>query len=140
MISAAKVFVDTSFFIALLNSKDEDHVAAIALQTELSEKSIQKITSEYILLELSDGLAKLRYRKLAVQTIELLQQDSSFEIISASGTIWSNAWSLFKSRPDKEWGLTDCTSFVLMDQFELNCALTADKHFQQAGFQALLLD
>ena len=47
-----EIFVDTSFFIALLNSKDENHQKALALQKQLSANNIRKVTSEYILLEL----------------------------------------------------------------------------------------
>jgi predicted nucleic acid-binding protein len=47
---------------------------------------------------------------------------------------------LFESRSDKEWGLTDYTSFVIMRQLGLSGALTADRHFPQAGFRALLLE
>lgn len=135
-----KVFVDTSFFVALLNSQDADHTTALVLQAELASKQISKLTSAYILLELCDGLSKLWYRSLAIQTVELLKRDPTFHIIPASNEIWENAWHLFTAYQDKEWSLTDCTSFVLMRQFNLNHALTADKHFQQAGFRALLLE
>jgi predicted nucleic acid-binding protein len=34
---------------------------------------------------------------------------------------------------------TDCISFVVMADEELERALTGDRHFEQAGFKALLL-
>jgi len=40
--------------------------------------------------------------------------------------------------PDKGWSLTDCASFVIMEDEGLPAALTHDHHFEQAGFQALL--
>lgn len=133
------VFVDTSFFIALLNSDDADHEGAVLLQAALAAKRVYKITSEYILLELCDGLAKLRHRELVIRVVKLLQKDPAFDIIPTSRQLWDDAWMLFSTRPDKEWGLTDCTSFVLMRQLGLNSALTTDRHFQQAGFRALLI-
>lgn len=45
---------------------------------------------------------------------------------------------MYRDRVDKEWGLIDCMSFVVMNDNDLTEALTADKHFQQAGFNALL--
>ena len=45
----------------------------------------------------------------------------------------------YQDRPDKEWGLTDCVSFVLMEREAITEALTADEHFRQAGFEALPL-
>jgi uncharacterized protein len=109
-----KVFVDTSFFIALMNSRDADHAMAVKFQQRLSLQATKKITSDYILLELCDGLAKLHYREFALQLIGLLQQDQSFEIVPASSEITQTAWELFTARSDKEWGLTDCISFVIM--------------------------
>ncbi len=45
---------------------------------------------------------------------------------------------LYRGRPDKEWSLTDCISFVVMRDEHLTEALTADRHFEQAGFKPLL--
>jgi predicted nucleic acid-binding protein len=105
----------------------------------LSGREIRKVTSEFILLELCDGLAKLRYRELAVQVVELLRRDKLFQIVPATGELLQTAWDLYRSRTDKEWGLTDCTSFVIMQRFDLDTALSADRHFEQAGYKALLL-
>ena len=45
---------------------------------------------------------------------------------------------LYVRRPDKAWSLTDCISFVVMREHGMNEALTGDRHFEQAGFIALL--
>jgi predicted nucleic acid-binding protein len=140
MILPGRIFVDTSFFIALLNSRDADHAVAILLQEHTVKQQTHKITSEYVLLELCDGLAKLRHRNLAVQIIHLLNGDNLFEIVRTSHEIWRKAWNLYMARADKEWGLTDCTSFVIMERMGLDSAFTADHHFRQAGFQAMLLN
>lgn len=50
------------------------------------------------------------------------------------------ALSLYETRGDKNWSLTDCSSFVIMTERRLTDALTADRHFRQAGFRAVLLD
>jgi predicted nucleic acid-binding protein len=109
-----EVFVDTSFFIALLNNKDKFHHKAITLQKQLSANKAKKFTSEYVLLELGDGLSSLRFRHLAVQILERIYQDDSFEIIATSSEIFTKTLKLFKTRPDKEWGMTDCSSFIIM--------------------------
>ena len=135
-----EIFIDTSFFIALLNSSDADHKQAIALQKWLSKNNVRKISSEYVLLELGDGLSRLRFRHLAGQLFKLVYSDQSFEIVPSSSRLFSKALTLFNQRSDKEWGLTDCSSFVIMQEMNLAHALTADRHFQQAGFRALLLE
>ncbi len=48
--------------------------------------------------------------------------------------------TLFRDRTDKEWGLIDCVSFVVMSERGVTKALTVDEHFQQNGFHALLRD
>ncbi|MCU0535569.1 MAG: hypothetical protein MUD14_16890 [Hydrococcus sp. Prado102] len=47
-------------------------------------------------------------------------------------------WLLYKQRPDKGWSLTDCISFVVMEQLKIKQAFTCDRHFEQAGFINLL--
>jgi len=134
-----KVFVDTSFLIALVNADDGDHGTAVTLQVALAARTTVKVTSEFVLTELCDGLAKLRHRGLAIRMVELLRRDPSFNIAPASSSLLMAGWELFKGRSDKEGGLTDCTSFVVMRQQEISAALTADRHFRQAGFRACML-
>ena len=135
-----RVFVDTSFFVALLNSSDADHALALSLQNEARVQRIRKVTSEYVLMELGDGLARLKFHQLASRLISLLRQDPSFEIVPSSTDLFARAVRLYDQRPDKEWGLTDCSSFVVMQELNLKAVLSADHHFRQAGYQALLLD
>ncbi|MFO0968025.1 MAG: hypothetical protein U0793_20915 [Gemmataceae bacterium] len=60
------------------------------------------------------------------------------EIVPLSEDLYAEAVTLYRARPDKEWGLTDCVSFVVMTQRRITEALTADEHFEQAGFKAIL--
>jgi heptaprenylglyceryl phosphate synthase len=73
-----KVFVDTSFFIALMNSRDTYHSQAVKLQEQLSKQPVQKITSDYILLELCDGLAKLNWRHFVFSFCGYFKSSSNF--------------------------------------------------------------
>jgi len=67
-----------------------------------------------------------------------LQGDANVEIVPLARPLIERAMKLYSERPDKEWGLTDCASFVVMEDRGIREALTADEHFQQAGFRALL--
>lgn len=60
------------------------------------------------------------------------------EIVHVTADDEARAWNLFEQRPDKEWGVTDCMSFVVMNDHGITDAFTADRHFEQAGFRALL--
>jgi predicted nucleic acid-binding protein len=65
--------------------------------------------------------------------------DSRCRVREVSGSRLARAVELFRERPDKSWSLTDCLSFVVMDEEHLLYALTADSHFNQAGYDALLI-
>ena len=58
--------------------------------------------------------------------------------IAESSDLWRRGLELFAGRLDKEWSLTDCVSFVVMTDGGIRDALTGDRHFDQAGFNALL--
>ncbi len=83
---------------------------------------------------------KLCYRTASVQLLTALETDPNVEIVSLTDDLYIKAFQRYQSRLDKEWGLTDCISFVVMQERGLTAALTPDKHFQQAGYQALLRD
>ena len=67
-----------------------------------------------------------------------LVEMGTHEIVFITEDLYQQALALFCSRLDKEWGLIDCVSFIVMQERGLTNALTADEHFEQAGFRALL--
>ncbi len=133
-----KVFLDTSFSIAISVKKDEFHERALELSDEIEAKNTEIITTQGIILEIGNALSKLKYRASAVGIIRRLESDSNTSIISLTDELYDAGFELFRNRLDKEWGLIDCISFVVMREQNITRALTADEHFIQAGFQALL--
>ncbi|VEN74850.1 conserved hypothetical protein [Candidatus Desulfarcum epimagneticum] len=131
------VFLDTSYLLALLNSHDEFHQQALTLADEIHGKLI---TTEAVLTEIGNALAKIQWRELAVDTLNDLQNDEDVEVLSVSPELFSTALNLYSLRMDKEWGLTDCISIAVMKERKMTDVLTTDHHFEQAGFKALLRD
>ena len=83
-------------------------------------------------------MARPPLRNLFVDLANTLESDPCTEILSASPEIFKEGVELFGARPDKEWSLTDCVSFVVMKRYNIVGALTTDHHFEQAGFERLL--
>lgn len=135
-----ELFLDTSYAIALSSHKDRHHARAVALADELERRQARLVTTRPVLLEIGSTLARQRFRHAAIALLEALEHDPAVEILPLSESLFAKAFQLYRARPDKEWGLTDCVSFVSMMDRELTQALTADEHFRQAGFRALLLD
>lgn len=135
-----EVFLDTSFAIALSSVTDQNHVRAAQLANQIESNSTRLVTTQAILIEIGNSLSKQRYRAAAIQLLESLETDPSVEIILLTNGLHKLAFNLYKQRKDKEWGLVDCISFIVMQDRGIIDALTADTHFQQAGFRALLKD
>ncbi len=135
----SRVFLDTGFTIALLSPRDHYHATALRLAAEIRRQRTRIITSDAVLLEIGAALAKSAYRPAAIKFIDGLRADPNVEIVSLDSRLLDVAYQLFRERPDKEWSLTDCVSFIVMREQRISQALAADDHFAQAGFIPLLL-
>ena len=136
-----KVFVDTAAWIALINRRDTYHLPARQVMDQLRQQRAALITTEFVLLEVADALSDPSIRAKTINFVDsLLQlpQVPALQIVAIDRTLWLEGRALYKQRADKDWGLTDCTSFVVMMQQQMNQAFTTDRHFEQAGFINLL--
>lgn len=131
-------FLDTAFAIALISPNDTFHEKAMELANLVEKTGSHLVTTRAIVIEIGNALAKQSLRKSAVALIDSMARDETVTIVSVSDEIYNEAFKLFRARLDKEWGLTDCISFVVMKQRKITKALTTDQHFQQAGFVALM--
>jgi predicted nucleic acid-binding protein len=96
------------------------------------------VVTQFVLLELANALSRANTRRLFTDLLRQLRSDPNAVIGPASGELFDRGCAAFTERPDKTWSLTDCISFVVMQEHGLTEALTADHHFEQAGFAALL--
>lgn len=131
------VFADANYWIGLFNPKDQLHDAAMAASRTLTRTRL--VTSEMVLVEVLNGLAEYpALRGQVVVAVDAIMADPNTEVVPQSALLFRDALAHFRQHQDKEWGLTDCSSFVIMRQRGLHEALTHDHHFEQAGYTALL--
>ena len=128
-------FADSFFFIAFLDKTDEAHSRAVAVFDDLDSTIL---TTSWVLLEVANGYAGLKNRARFVDFVQFLRSSPFVVILPADQTDFDEGMRLYGDRLDKEWSLTDCTSFVVMKQRGITEALTGDRHFEQAGLIALL--
>ncbi|MDK2931808.1 MAG: uncharacterized protein PWR07_1939 [Bacillota bacterium] len=136
----SRYFLDTSYVIALSVPKDRHHRRALELASQIEASKNRLITTRAVVLEIGNALAKRSHREAAVALLESLANDPLITIVPLSERLYRRAFALYQERPDKEWGLTDCCAFIVMNDMGIHEALTADDHFRQAGFRALLLE
>jgi uncharacterized protein len=127
-------FMDSLALIAAINRRDQHHDAVAEYLKQYTGKFV---TTEWVLMEAADALSEQYYRPAIVTAIRRMRHDPRYRIVSYDPKVYDSGFELFEQRPDKEWSLTDCISFIVMEQHKLTDALTADHHFRQAGFNPI---
>jgi predicted nucleic acid-binding protein len=129
------LFIDTAYIIALINRRDKYHSQAQSLAKRYARNPL--VTTDAVLLEVGNALAQ-QFRAEAVMLIEQFINAPEVELIHLTPEMFASAFAIYKKYTDKEWGLVDCISFAVMQEKGIQQALTADQHFVQAGFTALM--
>jgi predicted nucleic acid-binding protein len=128
------VFLDTYALIAWVHTRDAAHPT---VKSYLDAYSGRIVTTEWVLVEFADAFAKAVVKPHALSAIQRIRRLPMFDVVAYSPAVFQAGFDLFAARPDKDWSLTDCISFAVMTEHGLTDALTADHHFEQAGFRAL---
>lgn len=132
-------FADTVYWQALSDIRDSLHQTAGKLAADLRTQRVRIITSVMVLTEVLNALGNSDPgRKIAVALVQRLRADPNVEIVPNTECPFDTAFERYQSRPDKHWGHTDCSSFIIMENRDISHALTHDHHFEQAGFVILL--
>lgn len=135
-----ELFVDTSGWANLIDFSQPFHPLSANIYQNARVQKHKIITTSYIVSELVALLASpLRIPRLkAIAFIQSLKTSPYVEVIHINKEIDTKAWELLINRPDKEWSLVDCSSFIVMQERKITASLTSDHHFEQAGFIRLL--
>jgi len=132
-----KIFVDTSAWDAIADSGDPNHESALLFRDEIAGKC-RFVSSNYVLDELYTLLLmNVGYVRTLAYTkqLKILIEEGILEIIWISEDISAKAWGVFTQfNTDKRWSFTDCTSYVVMKQFDIDEVFAFDHHFVQMGF------
>jgi predicted nucleic acid-binding protein len=134
-VNRRETFVDAGHWIALLHARDTLHQRALRLNAEIGGLLV---TTDALLAEVGDWMARPPLRAQAITFLDRVHANPNVEIVHVDARLFARGVALYTARPDKEWGLTDCISFVVMEERGITEALAADIHFVQAGFRALL--
>ena len=127
-------FADTFYFLALLDSREKRHHAAIAASRDTA---LRIMTTEWILVEFGDAYCDPKDRPDFIAVYRSLMVHPRVKIVCSSAQLFERGVEFFDKRADKKWSLTDCLSFVVMQEEGIREALTGDRDFEQAGFVAL---
>lgn len=135
-----RLFIDTSAFIAIEDTDDENHNPALEYREKIRDGEtpfVRLYTSNYII---DESLTLLRMKcghEVAVAFRETTQASKLINILWVDEATEKNAWEIFKKNSDKDFSFTDCTSFALMKREAIRTAFTFDKHFSQYGLKVV---
>jgi len=133
-----RLFADTGYWFALLSPRDALHQKATQISDIYSARQI--VTSEMVFVELLNSFSEAggTQRRATVGYVASLRDRGEVAIYPQTSDLFGRAFKRYQNRADKSWSLTDCASFIIMEEEQLTAALTHDQHFVQAGFDALL--
>jgi len=131
-----RIFADTSYWMALVNPRDQIHQKAMSVSQELSSESL--LTTEMVLVEVLNSFSDSLYREAVGRMVTRLRKDPNLTIVPQAPAQFEAALQRYQQAADKSWSLTDCASFEVMEAENILAALTHDRHFSQAGFEILL--
>jgi predicted nucleic acid-binding protein len=138
MMQPTRLFLDTAFVQALLNRNDQYHPIAKSRLSQL-RAATEVWTTEAILVEIGNALSTAN-RDAAVRFIHQCDATPNTHVIPVDTGLLGRAVDRYAQRGDKNWGQTDCLSFIVMKDQHLLQAMTTDRHFVQAGFRALMCE
>jgi predicted nucleic acid-binding protein len=130
-------FADTLYYLALLNPDDAAHERALSIT---GQRHGALVTTRWVLTEVGDAMAAPPYRPRFLRLVQAIESDPDTIIVPTTDELFHQGVTLYGQRLDKMWPLTDCISFLVMEQYGIREALTGDHHFSQAGFSVLLAD
>ncbi len=132
------LFADAGYWVALLYPRDQHHVRATVVAAELGEAKV--VTTQMVLTETFNALSRTgqQGRQYVAEMLSELENDPDIEVVPQTDAQFHAAVERYAERLDQDWSLTDCASFLLMEERGITDALAYDRDFEQAGFVALL--
>jgi predicted nucleic acid-binding protein len=134
----SSVFLDTSGWIALLNAADAQHGKARQIWRDIVIGKREIVVTDWIVAETGNGLARFHAKARLVDAIDRIVKNSRGHLIYIDDELLRRALERYAQYADKQWGLVDCASFIVMQDRGISEAFTSDQHFEQAGFNCLL--
>ena len=131
-------FLDTSGWIALLNSRESMHAEANRIWRDNGRQKRIVFVTDWVVAETGNGLAGGTRRELFARSRRIFLTSPNVQLVNVDDALLRKALDLYEGRRDKGWGLVDCASFIVMGEQGIRDALTSDHHFEQAGFRCLL--
>lgn len=133
---ARRAFVDSAAFFALIDPGDSNYAAARSIQRRLVAERWVLATSNFVVAETHGLILRRLGRRLAAGYLDSLDE-SPTSVLRVSEVDERRAREIIVRYDDKDFSLTDSTSFAVMERLRIPHAFTFDRHFEQFGFSSV---
>ncbi len=133
------VFVDTSYFVAILNDRDQWHDSAVAARRRLAD-DVSLVTTDEVLAEVLASFSKTGEdgRRLAAELVRRVLSSGATEVVPQSHESFMSGLQRYEQRRDKSYSLQDCVAMNVMEAEGISEILTSDRNFEQERFTILM--
>ena len=134
-----QVLVDSSGFVAVANTNDEHHEEARTIWAYLAQQHVRLYTTNFLIAESHNlFIVRLGHQRARAFLRDIAQSTTTIIRVRASDE--QKARDIVSRYTDKDYSLTDGTSFAIMERLGLSLAFTFDHHFEQYGLTVLTPD
>ena len=134
---AREVFCDTSGFFAMFDLRDPMHKSASDWM-EQAKGRVRIVTTEWVMGETCTLFMARKRPHLVSVFLDFTERSAALLSVNPDDILISSAKAFMKRRAGNGYSFVDCISFCLMKERKIRQALTTDRHFKKAGFEALL--
>jgi uncharacterized protein len=133
-----RVFADTLYWVAITNPRDPWRAAS--RQARAGLRDVTLVTTGDVLAEYLTAMARggPSLRRQAAAIVRAVLADQGVIVLPQAHDTFLAGLSLYESRLDKGYSLTDCISMNAMTATGIVEILTNDHHFEQEGFRTLI--
>ena len=131
-----RTLVDTSAYFALLDADDANHAPALTIRDRLIAEGAHLFTTSFVLAETHALLLNRLSHEIATRFLRAME-DSPTTLVWVTPADVQRAKTIIYQYTDKDFSLTDATSFAVMERMRVPAAFTFDRHFAQYGLTVL---
>jgi predicted nucleic acid-binding protein len=135
---SSTVFVDTSGWLAAINTRDSHYHDVVETYNDLVAKRTSFVTSNLVVTEMHILIVRNRGASAGCALLDAIYTDPLYRVVAADRDLESEATNRWLRRfTDQRFSLTDAVSFELMRREHIGEALALDHHFEIAGYALL---
>ena len=131
-----RVFVDSSVYLALLDTDDEHHLSAIQIVQQLAQERYRQFTTNVLLIESHALILSVLGRARAARFLRHMEESNTV-VIRVRAADEERAKQILFQYDDKDFSFADAISFAVMERLDIRLAFTFDRDFAQYGFTVL---